>query len=88
MKKLAILSLVLAAGAAMAAEPGSYSPVNDSSINSRAEVKAEAAQAPRIAGGEVGPVATNRKSTMPRDAAEVRAEGAWASQAYQTEGEV
>lgn len=88
MKKLAILSLVLAAGAAMAAEPGSYSPVNDSSINSRAAVKAEAAQAPRITAGEVGPVVSDRKSAMPRDAAEVRAEGAWASRAHQTEGEV
>lgn len=88
MKKLAILSLVLAAGAAMATEPGSYSPTTSTSINSRAEVKAEVAQAPKMATGEVGPVIVNGKSAMPRDAAEVRAEAAWAGRTHQTVGEV
>ena len=88
MKKFAILSLVLAAGAAMAAEPATYGPTNSTSINSRAAVKAEVSQAPKMTTGEVGVVIINGKSAMPRDAASVRAEGAWASRAYQTVGEV
>ncbi len=88
MKKLVLLSLVLTASAAMAAEPRTYGPMKDTSINSRSAVKAEATQAPKMGTGEVGPVIINGKSAMPRDTASVRAEGAWASRANQTFGEV
>lgn len=88
MKNLVLLAFVLASGAAMAAEPGTYGPMTSTSINSRAAVKAEVSQAPKMQTGEVGAVIVNGKSAMPRDTASVRAEGAWASRAYQTVGEV
>lgn len=88
MKKLAILSLVLAAGAAMAAEPGSYDPMTSTGAASRASVQAQVTPSARTQAGEVGPVAASVTTGMSRDTSAVRAEGRLATRAHQTIGEV
>jgi hypothetical protein len=92
MKKIAILSLVLAAGAAMAAEPASYDPSTTGSVATRAAVQAEFTQAfkggmlPQT--GEVGPVAVQSDTGAARDVGTVRAEARQATASYLTFGEV
>jgi hypothetical protein len=92
MKKIALLSLVLAAGAAMAAEPASFDPQYTVGTATRAQVQAEAVQAVRNdtlpQTGEVGQFAVESKAGAARDAAAVRAEGRQASAAHTTIGEV
>jgi hypothetical protein len=90
MKTLAILSLVLAAGAAMAAEPGSYNPSTAAGAWSRAEVNAEFSNAmkgdmlPQT--GEVGTTSVATKANSSRDVAAVRAEARMAVRGHQTIG--
>ncbi|CAN5672641.1 hypothetical protein BH11PSE7_BH11PSE7_30360 [soil metagenome] len=92
MKKLALLSLVLAAGAAFAGEPASFDPTFAPGTNNRAAVQAELASAikndtlPQT--GEVGEVDSVTKVSASRDVAAVRAEGRLASRAHTTVGEV
>ncbi|RYX94205.1 MAG: hypothetical protein EOO28_15570 [Comamonadaceae bacterium] len=92
MKKLAILSLVLAAGAAMATEPGSYDPSTAAGSWSRAAVKADFTSAmqsdmlPQT--GEVGAFWVPSGSASSRATADVRAEGRMASRGYLVFGEV
>jgi hypothetical protein len=92
MKKIALLSLVLAAGAAMAAEPASFDPQYTAGSFTRAQVQAEAVQAvkndtlPQT--GEVGQFAVESRSTGSRDRADVRAEARQATAAHLTFGEV
>lgn len=92
MKKLALLSLVLAAGAAMAAEPASYDPTYTQDNLTRAAVQADFSAAARAdvlpQTGEVGEFAVETRAGAARDAAAVRAEGRLASRAHQTIGEV
>ena len=90
MKKLAILSLVLAAGAAMAAEPGSFSPSTMGGAWSRAEVKADFSTAMKSdmlpETGEVGIIDVAPKASTSRDTESVRAEARIAVRAGQTIG--
>ena len=92
MKKIALLSLVLAASAAFAGEPASFDPTFTPGSNSRAAVQAELATAikndtlPQT--GEVGEVAVTTKASASRDVAAVRAEGRLAARAHTTIGEV
>ncbi len=92
MKKIALLSLVLAAGAAMAAEPASFDPQYAAGTATRAQVQAEFVQAvkndtlPQT--GEVGAFAVDAQAGASRDAAAVRAEGRQAAAAHTTVGEV
>ena len=94
MKKIALLSLVLAAGAAFAAEPASLDPVTTQGSYSRAAVQADAVQAvkndtlPQT--GEVGEYAVETKAAAgaARETAAVRAEARQAARAYTTVGEV
>lgn len=98
MKNIALLSLVLAssvgfAGAAFAAEPASFDPVNVAGTASRAAVQADFQQALKSdtlpATGEVGDFAVETKSAgASADRAAVRAEARLASRSYQTVGEV
>ncbi len=92
MKKIAIVSLVLAASAAMAAEPASYDPTSTGSVATRAAVQADFTQA-RTSGmlpqtGEVGPVAVQSDAGATRDVGTVRAEARQATASYLTFGEV
>ena len=90
MKKLAILSLVLAAGAVLAAEPGSYNPSTTGGTWSRAAVQADFSTAmkgnmlPQT--GEVGTIAVAPKANASRDTASVRAEARIAVRAHQVIG--
>jgi hypothetical protein len=90
MKTLAILSLVLAAGAAMAAEPGSYNPSTAPGAWSRAAVQADFSTAmkgdmlPQT--GEVGTTSVTTTANTSRDVASVRAEARIAVRAHQTIG--
>ena len=90
MKKLAILSLVLAASTAMAAEPGIYNPSTSAGSWSRAAVQADFSTAmkgnmlPQT--GEVGTIAVAPKSNALRDTASVRAEARIAVRAHQVIG--
>jgi hypothetical protein len=92
MKKIALLSLVLAAGAAFAGEPASFDPTFTQGTFSRAAVQAELATAikndtlPQT--GEVGQVDVVTKAAASRDVAAVRAEGRLAARAHTTIGEV
>ena len=92
MKKIALLSLVLAAGAAFAGEPASFDPTFTQGTFSRTAVQAELATAikndtlPQT--GEVGQVAAVSKAVASRDVAAVRAEGRLAARAHTTVGEV
>lgn len=92
MKKIALLSLVLAAGAAMAAEPGSFNPVYTQGTLTRAAVQAEFNSAAKNdvlpQTGEVGDFTVETKTAAARDAAAVRAEGRQAARAFTTVGEV
>ena len=92
MKKIALLSLVLAAGAAFAGEPASFDPTFTPGTNSRAAVQADLTQAikndtlPQT--GEVGAVSEVSKAASSRDVTAVRAEGRLAARAHATIGEV
>ncbi len=93
MKKIALLSLVLAAGSVFAGEPASFDPTYTQGTFSRAEVQAQAVTAvkndtlPQT--GEVGQFAVESKSDgAARATAAVRAEGRQASAAHTTVGEV
>ena len=92
MKKLAILSLVLAAGAVMAAEPGSYNPSTTGGSWSRAAVKADFTQAMKSdmlpETGEVGTFGVGSTTGESRDVAAVRAEARMVTRAHQTFGEI
>ena len=93
MKKIALLSLVLAAGAAFAGEPASLDPITTQGTYSRTAVQAETVQAvkndtlPQT--GEVGEFAVEtRAAGVARETAAVRAEARQAARAYTTVGEV
>lgn len=93
MKKIALLSLVLAAGAAFAGEPASFDPTFTPGVASRAAVQADFQQALKSDSlpqtGEVGEFAVEtRAQGVARQAAAVRAEGRVASRSYLVHGEV
>ena len=99
MKKIALLSLVIAtgaaftAGAAFAAEPASFDPVYSAGTATRAAVQADYSQAAKNGTlpetGEVGEFAVETKAVgAARDVAAVRAEGRLASRAHKVIGEV
>jgi hypothetical protein len=99
MKKIALLSLVLAtgatfaAGAAFAAEPASFDPVYAAGTATRTAVQADFSQAAKNdtlpETGEVGQYAVETKAAgAARDVAAVRAEGRLASRAHKVVGEV
>ncbi|MES2974129.1 MAG: DUF4148 domain-containing protein [Pseudomonadota bacterium] len=92
MKKIALASLILAAGAAFAGEPASFGPVYTPGAATRAEVRAEVINAVKSDAlpqtGEVGQFAVEAKSSAVRDTAAVRDEGRQAARAYATVGEV
>jgi hypothetical protein len=99
MKKTALLSLVLAAGAtfaagaAFAAEPASFDPVYVAGTATHAAVQADYNQAAKNdtlpETGEVGQFAVDTKAGgATRATAAVRAEGRLASRAHKVIGEV
>ncbi|MES2974141.1 MAG: hypothetical protein V4757_11070 [Pseudomonadota bacterium] len=92
MKKIALASLILAAGAAFAGEPASFSPVYTPGVATRAEVQAQTLDAVKNDNlpqtGEVGQFAFEGKSGTVRSTAAVRDEGRQAARAYTTVGEV
>ena len=93
MKKIALLSLVLAAGAAFAAEPASFDPVYSAGTATRAAVQADYNQAAKNdtlpSTGEVGEYAVEtRADGVGREAAAVRTEGRLASSTHKVVGEV
>lgn len=92
MKKIALLSLVLAAGAAFAGEPASFNPEYTPGVATRAEVRADAINALNNDGlqqtGEVGQFAVESKTGQVRDTAAVRDEARQAARAFTTVGEV
>ena len=93
MKKIALLSLVLAAGTAMAAEPFSYEAPYTASTVTRSQVQAEFAAAAKNdtlpQTGEVGEFAVETKSNgASRERAAVQAEGRQAASSYLIRGEV
>jgi hypothetical protein len=93
MKKIALLSLVLATGAAFAAEPASFDPSFSAGTATRATVQADFQQAAKNdtlpATGEVGEYAVETKAGgVAREVAAVRAEGRLASRAHKVVGEV
>lgn len=91
-KQIAILSLVLAAGGAFAAEPASYDPTYAAGNLSRAQVQSETISAIKSGDvaqtGEVGEFAVDAVKGQVRDASSVRAEGRQAAASYATVGEV
>ncbi len=92
MKKIALLSFALAAGAAFAGEPASFNPEYTPGAYTRAEVRAEAINAVNSSAlqqtGEVGQFAVETETGSVRAAAAVRDEGRQAARAYTTVGEV
>jgi len=93
MKKIALLSLVLAAGAAFAAEPASFDPVYSAGTATRAAVQADYSQAAKNdtlpSTGEVGAFDVAAKAAgVTLEAAVVRAEGRIASSTHLVRGEV
>jgi hypothetical protein len=93
MKKIALLSLILAAGAAFAAEPASFDPVYVAGTATRTAVQADFSLAAKNDTlpdtGEVGQFAVETKAAgATREVAAVRAEGRLASRAHKVIGEV
>ncbi|RYX94559.1 MAG: hypothetical protein EOO28_14420 [Comamonadaceae bacterium] len=87
MKKIAILSLVLAAGAAMAQEPNSAFDISPGTFN-RAAVQAEYTAAVKSGNvaqtGEVGDFTVPSTGNSPRAVANVRHEARQAARTYST----